>query len=203
MSESAREENTPHTWRSETLEQNATIRLAVGLAHAVPGTDLTLRRVDGGRLVAANRAGADVDLCSLRQTIIAGLCPDRPDASQCIEVDEIAGSLHETDQGVYRSEGQRPLYWFATLLHQDRVIDLLGELERPDITADELEATLKPDACLGVTTVGLAGFDPAGELAAAEMTRRLYEVCLVDELIARCRRPERPSVSRRKEQPND
>lgn len=145
----------------EMLEHNETTRLAIGLAHAVPGAELTVRRADGARLVAANRPGTDVDLCTLRRTIIAGFCPGRPDASRWIGVDEIAGSLRKT------------------------------------------EATLKPDACLGVTAIGLAGVGQTGELSAAETTRRLHEVCLVDELIARSRRPERPSVSRRKEQPND
>jgi hypothetical protein len=51
-----------------------TIRLTVGLAHTVPGAELTVRRPDGGLVLVANRPDSDLDLCSLRRTLLVDPC---------------------------------------------------------------------------------------------------------------------------------
>ncbi len=160
---------------------HANVRLAVGLAHTVPGAELTVRRTDGGELVAANRPDADVDLCSLRRLVIGTVGASTAD--RWIEVVRVGGSVAQTEDGLWASDGPEPRRWFATMLRQERVIDLLREIDTADIGDDGIEVVLKPDACLGLTAVAISADGPHLIDRLDELARRAHAACLVDELI--------------------
>ncbi|MEM9566204.1 MAG: hypothetical protein AAGA93_26525 [Actinomycetota bacterium] len=160
---------------------HANVRLAVGLAHGVPGAELRIRRTDGGELVAANRPDADVDLCSLRRLVIGTVGASTAD--RWIEVIGVGGSVTATDDGLWASNDAEPRRWFATMLRQERVIDLLGEIDTADIGDDGIEVVLKPDPCLGLTSIGVSAEGPHLVDRLDELARRANVACLVDELI--------------------
>lgn len=163
----------------------ATVRLAVGLAHSIPGAELTFRRVDGGEVVAANRPGADVDLCSLRRLVMRSVGSSTAD--RWLEIVRVGGSVTPTSDGLWASEGPEPRRWFATMLRQERVIDVLGAIETEGIGDDEIEVLLKPDPCLGLTAVGVTARGPHLVDHLDELARRAHAACIVDELICSAR----------------
>ncbi|MEM7322959.1 MAG: hypothetical protein AAF531_07730 [Actinomycetota bacterium] len=180
----------------------ASVRLAVGLAHTAPGAELTLRRADGGELVAANRLGADIDLCALRRFVIDAV--GRSAADRWVAVVGLGGSLARAEDGFWRStDPDEHRRWFATFLRQDRIVELLGEIDTTDIGDDGIDVMLKPDPCLGVTSVRVSAEGSHLIERLDELTRRAASACVVDELIWSARQGEpqtgpavgRPAIS--------
>jgi hypothetical protein len=169
------------------LEQ---LRLAIALAHAVPGGRLELTSVDGRLLLAGTDPSCDLDICSLRQVVLASAQRGLPDPSRYLTAFEISGSLQADAGGLHRADDAgRSSRWFATLLPADQVSEILSELPASSPAEQALEAGLRSDRCLGVTVVRLAvDTDRVGALwaepALDHMALAAHARCLVEELVA-------------------
>lgn len=157
------------------------VRFAVGLAHAVPGAELTIRRADGGEVMVAHREGADLNLCWLRRLVMEGAGPWT--SNRWVEVVGVGGTLAPTGEGLWASDQPESKRWFATALRPDLVAAVLAELDTSDIGEEDIEVVLKPDPCLGMTAVGVSAQAPELEERRNELARRAHAACMVDELI--------------------
>lgn len=164
-------------------QQLDNLRLRVGLAHAIPGAELRVRRNDGAEFVAANRPLADMDLCRLRHAVMASSCPSSPNITRWFECLGISGSLAEDESGIFHDQSGLGAWWFATLIRQDRVLTLLEQLDNDDVDNDSVQVFLKPDPGLGMTSVGIVTTQAGSEVRLAALATDVYQACLVEELI--------------------
>ena len=162
------------------------VRLAVGLAHAVPDAEIRLAAPVGSDLSVSSNPGADIDICRLQQLVASSTCASQPDVSRWIRITEIRGSIRHCGGGIYRTcsetDEQR---WFATLLTPGEVIDILRRLESRERIAPGVDALLKPDLALGVTAVCLSVGDPAAGIDIDDAAEAAHSACMVSELL-RC-----------------
>jgi hypothetical protein len=160
------------------------LRLAVGLVHAVPGAELHLRTAEEQVVVVGGGPAADVDPCSMRRAIMMAACPAAPDPSQWITGLEIKGALQALGGGLFRPRGEPGSQrWFATLLPSERVLDLLGALDLGDVPDDALLASVRPDQALGLASVCIELAAPCMDARLDEIASGAYASCLVEELI--------------------
>lgn len=158
------------------------LRLGVGLTHMVRGAELRLSTPNAPELVASMHPASDLRICDVREALVYSGCPYRLDMSRWITVTGIGGSLEPCGGGVYRLRGAEPEQrWFATLLSTDEVIGVLTRLEHEDPLGCGVDANLKPDPALGVTTVRLSTDDFFLDIDDVAVT--LYSACLVSELL--------------------
>lgn len=132
------------------------LRLSVAVGHAVYGAELRLTTDRGDVITVSSHSAAQLDHCSLRRLVAASTCPGRPDVSDHIVAIELTGSLSDAGGGVYRVVRQgHEQRWIPSLLHPNRLGELLTALQIDGVDNDELHATLKPDELLGVTIIVL------------------------------------------------
>lgn len=169
---------------AERRRQLENIRLAVGLAHTVVGTELTLQGEDEVDLRSSGDTDSDIHICRLRQVVVASLSPQHPDVSSWIRSVTVGGALTPSNAGVYRFSGH-PLAqrWFATVLPQTSLVELLERVSAESPSGADVEAVLKPDPGLEVTVVGISATTPAAELAIDELSLYAYQLCLTAELL--------------------
>lgn len=161
------------------------LRLAVGLAHTVPGTELRLHCRGGQVVTIGSHPRADLDVCAMRQVVLAGSTPGQHGPLELVESIDIGGSLEPYGGALYRRRvGAAEERWFATLLGPARTAELLRSCELTDVPDDAVHATVKPDGCLGVTVVQVVTPHHlwAHRLDAAAAAAQ--SACLVDELLA-------------------
>lgn len=165
-----------------------TLRLAVGLAHAVPGVHLRLGCPAGERIVAPDPHG-DVTPCEMRRVVLASGHPGR-DCSRHIDHLAVTGGVRRSDGGVLRRDGSTPEAWFATLLRPEGVATVVDERGDGPLD-DQVVIRLRPDPGLGVTCVGVVA-EPAagvgGGRAVEAVGAELWAACLVAEVIVGSRR---------------
>jgi hypothetical protein len=153
------------------------LRLAVAVGHAVHGAELRLDTDGGDLIIVSSHPAAQLDHCTMRGLVAASAHPAKPDVSEHIVSIELGGSLSDAGGGVYRVVRQgHEQRWIPSLLHPTRLAELLTPLRIDGVTNDELHATLKPDAQLGVTLVVLTTaerfvdrLDEAAEYVAASI----------------------------------
>lgn len=160
-----------------------TLRRAVGLAHAVPGTELVLRSHSGNQLIAAAADTAEINICDLRRLLIASACPARPNLSDWIEAVDIQGSLSTCGGGIYRRACHgREERWFAVALRPEVVFGQLERLSLELARTTQADVVLKPDPCLGLTCVLVAIDGEHAERQLDELAISCLSACLVEEL---------------------
>lgn len=166
--------------------QLESLRLGVGLAHAVPDANLRVRNGAGAVLIAGTGPEFDVSLCALRQVVAASCCPSKPDVSDWATCLELSGSLRVHEAGLYVApdpESGSLTVWFATLIWPDRIRELIRQPSWPDIPDELVEMVIKPDRCLAMTSVAIrSAVSPATDFTALRVATDLYRVCLVEEL---------------------
>ncbi|MEM9200676.1 MAG: hypothetical protein AAGC53_03410 [Actinomycetota bacterium] len=163
------------------------VRLAVGLAHGVSGATLTVDTARGTRLHVHRGPSADVDLCTLRRSVIGSGRIGRPDAAWADTQFEVGGVLERTKGDIHRRRVGAFEHWFATLMHPGHVFDRLESLDVDPTVSALVEVTLKPDPGLGVTIVGVCATSgpterPVTERDIAVASEGAYAACLADEL---------------------
>lgn len=167
-----------------TSEQFDQLRLGVALAHSVPGAELRISCPLGAHLAVGASDRVSLHICDLRDLVVSGTCPHRPDVSDRIEIEAICGSLQSCGAGIFRSRRIDVEHrWFATLLPPTEVIGVLKRLEHERLVPDAIGVRLTPDSGLGVTVVRLHSSRPLATVAIAEAAETAYGACLVAELL--------------------
>ncbi len=108
----------------------------------------------------------------------------------------MGGSLTEIGAGLYRSEAADRLS-FATFLSPTSVEQLLTIAARSCPGADTVEASLKPDHCLGVTVVTLRDRRPDNTSRLRELAVRLAGSCATEEALRFLAQPVDPQAPTR------
>lgn len=139
------------------LEQ---LRIAVALAHTLPGAELRLHTGVSGDLVVSPHPAADIDPCTMRRVVIASRCPDVPDHAARVESMSLGGALDDLGGGVFRtvSDGLEQR-WIATTLGPGVVADLLDLVGLDTVPEEAMQGRLKPDGDLGVTLLVITAND--------------------------------------------
>lgn len=162
-----------------------TLRLAVGLAHAVPGADLLLRCNDGHRLLVGSENSADIHICDLRRVMIASACPTHPNPADWVEALDLEGSLHSQGGGIYRVvRSGREERWFASALRPEVAFARLGQLDAQPLPTSAFEVSLKPDPGLRLTSVCVRADELNLERHLDELALAAHAACLVEEILA-------------------
>ena len=168
------------------LDLPAHLRLALALAHSLPGGVLRLRTTDGGELRAAAESNADITPCPLRAAVLSRACPLWPGiASRISDIAVDGDDLTDLGGGLYRRDepsgpSQR---WFATLLAPGTVRRILEEC--PVDFPVQLDASLRPDVELGVVVAVLssAADDVGHDAVLDNAARRASAACFTQELL--------------------
>jgi hypothetical protein len=172
------------------MTRNAeTLRLGVGLVHAVPHAELYLTTNDHRVVVVGSHPAADLDPCSMRQTVLASACPAAPDLSRWIAAVDVGGSLRPVGGGLFRcTVGAAEQRWFASLLRSELILELLERLDVSDLPGDALLASVRPDVALGMSSVCISVAAPCMDERLDEIASTAYATCLVEELTIVCQR---------------
>lgn len=158
------------------------IRLTVGLAHAASGATLVVDTPEGQRLNVHRGPDADVDLCTMRRSVIGSARLGRPDQAWADTELRIGGLLEAYRADIHRRRFGPIEHWFATLLHPGHVFDRLESLDIDPELSVFVEVTLKPDPGLGVTLVAVRATAAGTEAHVSEATEIAYAACVADEL---------------------
>jgi hypothetical protein len=178
-----------HAYRQAMTSNAESLRLSVGLVHAVPGAELRLTTTDDQVVVISTHPGADLDPCAMRRTVLASACPAKPDLSRWISAVDIGGSLKSCGAGLYRARsGLTEQRWFASLLRPERVLDLLEAVDVSAVPDDALLASVRPDPALGMSSVCISVAAPCLEKRMDEIASAAYAACLIEELTLECQR---------------
>lgn len=158
------------------------VRLTVGLAHVASGATLIVDTSEGDRLEVGASPTADLDLCTIRRSVIGSARHGRPDDAWA-DTDFMIGGLLDRHRGdIHRRRFGAIEHWFATLLHPGHVFDRLENLDADAALAALVEVKLKPDPGLGVTVVAVRAVAEGTEEHVAEAAEIAYAACLADEL---------------------
>jgi hypothetical protein len=153
------------------------LRLAVALAHALPDGALELH-TDGG---AVRRAA--ISPCDLRAALLTRSCPFLPMPTRVAGVHVRGDGLVDLGGGLYarRCRHGAEQRWFATFLAPRSVALLLDDcpIDMPDL----LDASLRPDAELGVVVAVLSTDLPAMVPLLDEASRWASAACFTQELL--------------------
>lgn len=167
------------------LDSLSKLRLAVALAHGLPGGALALTLADGGIVRAGNtsRAGTHMTPCELRAIVLGTGCPAlRVLTTQVTRVEVGGDAVTDLGGGLYRHACRRgDSLWFATLLAPCTVTRLLEECPAP-WPSDVLRASVRPDVDLGVVVTMLT-CEPGHEDRLAEAARQVSAACYTQELL--------------------
>lgn len=159
------------------------LRLAVSLAHCVPGSELRLLTSNDETIVVNAHPAADLDACAMRRVVRAASCPSRPDVSERVVAVAYGGSLEDLGGGVFRAVSNgREQRWIASLLRPRRIADLLGDVGLHEVPDDAMHACLKPDAELGVTLMVITADDARHAHHLDEIATRAAAAIFVDEM---------------------
>ena len=158
------------------------LRLTVGLAHAASGATLIVDTCEGDRLEVGASPNADLDLCTMRLSVIGSARLGRPDDAWADTNLTIGGLLDRHRGDIHRRRFGAIEHWFATLLHPGHVFDRIENLDADPNLAALVEVNLKPDPGLGVTVVAVRAVAGGTEEHVAEVAEIAYAACLADEL---------------------
>lgn len=160
------------------LEQ---VRIAAALVHVIPGALLSVETCWRDRVTVGRHVSCDVDPCRFRSLVAASRCPGRPDLARHVDRVELAGSVQHLGGGIMRTCTDRGVEqrWVATLVQPDVVVDWLTD----QAWTDAVEAVVKPDGSLGVTTVVASTADPLATGMLEELGLSLAARVAVDELM--------------------
>lgn len=160
------------------------VRLIVGIAHGVDGARLDVHTGDGEHLRVHDGPGADLDMCSMRRSVIGSARLGRPDAAWADTTFELGGRLESIAGDLYRvKDPGHAEHWFATLMHPGHVFDRIESLDADPEASARVFVTLKPDPGLGITLVSVSAHTGGTEADVAEAARMAHAACVVDELI--------------------
>lgn len=158
------------------------IRLAVALAHSIPGVRLHVSLRDGTTvLVGAGLVGA-LTPCQFRAAVL------EPVRGQVLmdavaEVDVVGGVVDLGGALYARGDARGSERWFASTLTPAAVGEALSD--SPDgIPDDAFETLLRPDPELGAGAIGLRALHPAFMGRLDEVAHWALTRCLVAELVA-------------------
>ncbi|MEM8708642.1 MAG: hypothetical protein AAGE98_19425 [Actinomycetota bacterium] len=160
------------------------VRLMVGLAHAASGATLVVDTPEGDRLAVHTGPDADLDLCTMRRSVIGSARLGRPDQAWAGTEVQIGGLLERRRGDIHRRRFGATEHLFATVMHPGHVFDRLESLDADPELCARVEVTLKPDPGLGITVVIVRATDDGTEDDVAEATEVAYAACLADELAA-------------------
>lgn len=161
---------------------SAQVRLAVALAHSIPGVRLQVSLRDATTvLVGAGCLGA-LTPCQFRSAI---LDPERgATLLDAIDQTEIAGGLADLGGGLYaRGTGASSERWFATTLMPAAVGEALSD-HPAGVPGDAFETILRADPELSAGAVGLKALHPSHLGRLDEVAHWALTRCLVAELLA-------------------
>lgn len=151
------------------------LRLTVGLASAMPGSSLTLRCL-GDELIASESPCADIELCVMRQVVMASCLPCQPNHVRHITSVEFGNGVVDLGRGIVFDEATGS-HWFGSFLHPATVVELAS-----DLIPRDRSFSIRPDPGLGVC---LVRFDHGGETPSwpvYQLAQTLHELCLRREL---------------------
>ncbi|GIU85864.1 MAG: hypothetical protein KatS3mg009_0379 [Acidimicrobiia bacterium] len=164
------------------------LRMAVAVAHSVPGLSLEVRFGDGTGIRAGAHGGTATELgiCELRGMILAGHCPPWPVLAERVTALRLDGpGVVDHGGGLYgRAVPGRPggrECWFATVLAPATVRDLLAGC--PVADAEHVDANLRVDGGLGVVTVVCRAGPDLGAGRLLETARWASAACYTRELL--------------------
>lgn len=160
------------------------LRLATAVGHTVPGAELRLRTRAGKRLGVSRYPSADLDVCALRNVVIAGTRSPCADLAGQISEIEIGGTITDAGGGIFASSlDRREQRWVATFAPPHRVVELLADLGLEDAVPEEaMHASVKPDTELGVTVVAITATGGRSPQFLDEVAATVAATFLVDEL---------------------
>jgi hypothetical protein len=172
----------------------AQLRLALALAHNLPGGAIELATAGRPSLRAAHGPPGTADLtpCELRAALLARACPFWPGVAARLSriavsgdgVRDLGGDLFARSTVV---ESQR---WFATFLAPTTVQHLLQDC--PVDMPVPVDASLRPDIELGVVVVVLSTPAHRADVREADLdeaARWASAACFVQELLHAARAP--------------
>ena len=159
------------------------LRLSTALAHLIPGAELILRSHDDAEYLVGNHRSADFTLCEMRKLIASSACPSRPNFTKWIQEFEIRGAASDLGVGIYRSLQSKGMSrWFSTTLRPEVVYDSLEHADIDGICSIPVDATITPDALLGVTTVQVSVEEDVSDDTLNELVLIGYSACLINEI---------------------
>lgn len=162
------------------------LRLAVALAHSVPGVVLNLTCANGEHVtVAAGLLGTHLTPCELRGALLAPPEPGLPRLVDAITCVEVAGGVDHLGLGLYARgpAGPGSERWFVTTLTHPQIGELLSRAPA-DLPHAACGVRLAPDRDLGVTAVRVTATSTACAAAGGldEVAYWALSTCLVAEL---------------------
>jgi hypothetical protein len=161
------------------------LRLALALAHSLPGGALQLHTTDGAALRAAHGGEGDLTPCELRAALLSRACPLWPSVASRITTVDVGGvAVRDLGGGLYGRAGAGARErWFATLLAPSTVSQILDEC--PVDFPMQLDASLPPDVELGVVVAVLSGDAavPECETVLDDAARWASAACFTQELL--------------------
>lgn len=159
------------------------LRLAMSLAHTVPGSEMRLRTGGGDDIVVSRHPAADIDPCAMRRVVVACAQPGNPDLSAHIVDIELGGALSDLGGGVFGTRvGACEQRLIATLLPQEVVADLIDVIGSSTVPPDAMAARLTPDCALGVTMLAVTSNSPCFDHALDDVAAQAAAACFVAEL---------------------
>lgn len=160
-----------------------TLRRASALAHVVDGAVLRLLAPDGAELVVGRHPAADVGPCEWRRLMALPCAGPMAAYRDGMELIDVAGTVSDLGGGLFRSgEAAGETHWFATGVCGAMAGQALRDTPLDEISSEHVTATIRSDAELAVSIVGMR-FDP--EVRAdrqEELVRSAYAGCLIAEL---------------------
>lgn len=173
------------------IDSLSKLRLAVGLAHCLPGGTLDLTLSDGGvvRVGHDDRKGAQMTPCELRALVLTRGCPALSVLSTQVVALEVGGDrVTDMGGGLYRRDCPHgDSLWFATLLAPGTVTRLLDECPTA-FPGDVLTASVRPDVDLGVVVTVLT-CERGHEDRLADAARQASAACFTQELLYSAAQP--------------
>lgn len=162
------------------------LRLAATLTHSIAGAQLRIDADTGESLVVAAHPAADLDPCKLRRIVSSAAACRVSDQLDRLTAMEFSGSVVELAGGVFAiDDATRVRRAVVTFLTTEEVLELIAGLD--DVDTGDVEATIRPDSCVGVTLIELSALTGRAD-AVGSVAQRLASMCFVAEVLRDTRR---------------
>lgn len=139
-------------------EDDHDIRTATALVHAVPGATMEVGLPCGASMVVGRHPAADVSPCEWRRFLLGAQDPGLSAARSRFRLQRIGGVVAASAAGSFVDRRDAAMRWLCTGLGGAGAAAVLRDAsaDRLDpVSADAVSATIRPDAGLGVTVVGM------------------------------------------------
>jgi hypothetical protein len=159
------------------------LRIAVAIAHCMPGVGLELQCANGDRLVVAyQRLDAHLDPCQLRRGLLAPSVAGVPRLADAVVSVDLRWGIDDLGAGVLRRVGDgTEERWFATTLDAGEATTVFEGCDE-GLADGAVSARLLPDSELGVTVACLTPNHPSAASRLDEVAAWAVGACLVAEL---------------------